>query len=197
MNLIATAFVHGEPKAQPRPKAFARNGRAGIYDPGTAEGWKGAIAAALRSHAGKLNPDALRVDLTFFFPRPKSHFGTGKNASKLKPSAPVWHLKKPDVDNLEKAVFDALSEKSGIGLWKDDTQIIDSRSKKRWADDTSPGMQIDVYSVNTPEVPTLLTAEDRLIGMTRQRDELKRQLTIALEKIEALNAELTQPESKC
>ena len=49
MRLIATAFVHGEPKAQPRAKAFARNGRAGIYDPGTAEGWKGAIAAALQA----------------------------------------------------------------------------------------------------------------------------------------------------
>lgn len=187
MNLIATAFVHGEPKAQPRPRAFSRGGRAGIYDPGTAEGWKGAIAGALRSHAGKLNPDALRVDLVFFFPRPKSHFGTGRNARKIKPIAPEWHLKKPDVDNLEKAVFDALSEKSGIGLWKDDTQVIDSRSQKLWADNRPPGMQIDIYSVMTPEVPKLLTAEDRLIGMTRQRDELKRQLTIALEKIEALN----------
>lgn len=147
MRLIATAFVHGEPKAQPRPKAFARNGRAGIYDPGTAEGWKGAIAAALHGHAGKLVVDPLRVDLAFFFPRPKGHFGTGKNAARLKPSAPTWHTKKPDLDNLEKAVFDALSEKSGIGLWKDDTQVVRARPEKHYADNSPPGMQIDIYSL--------------------------------------------------
>lgn len=147
MKLIVTAFVHGEPKAQPRPKAFARNGRAGIYDPGTAEGWKGVIAAALKGHAGKLVTDALRVDLVFYFPRPKGHFGTGKNAGKLKLSAPIWHTKKPDIDNLEKAVFDALSEKSGIGLWKDDTQVVESRSLKRFAVNSPAGMRILIYSL--------------------------------------------------
>ena len=147
MRLIATAFVHGEPKAQPRPKAFARNGKAGIYDPGTAEGWKGAIAASLQAHAGKAITDALRVDLVFYFPRPKSHFGTGKNATTLKLSAPIWHTKKPDIDNLEKAVYDALSEKSGIGLWKDDTQVVKSRPEKRYADNRPAGMLIDIYSL--------------------------------------------------
>jgi Holliday junction resolvase RusA-like endonuclease len=147
MRLIVTAFVYGEPKAQPRPRAFARNGRAGIYDPGTAEGWKGAIAAALHAHAGRLVTGALRVDLEFYFARPKSHFGTGRNANRLKLSAPIWHTKKPDIDNLEKAVFDALSEKSGIGLWKDDTQVLESRSKKLFADRSQAGMQIDIYAI--------------------------------------------------
>lgn len=147
MRIIAKAFVHGEPKAQPRSRAFSRNGKAGVYDPGTAEGWKGAIAASLKSHAGRAIPDALRVDLIFYFPRPKSHFGTGRNAGKLKLTAPVWHTKKPDIDNLEKAVYDALSEKSGIGLWKDDTQVVQSRPEKRFADDRPAGMQIDIYSL--------------------------------------------------
>lgn len=147
MKLITTAFVHGEPKAQPRPKAFARNGRAGIYDPGTAEGWKGAIAQELKDQAGKAITDPLRVDLIFYFPRPKSHYGIGRNAVKLKDSAPGFHTKKPDIDNLEKAVFDALSEKSGIGLWKDDTQVVHSETIKRYADDGPSGMRIFIYSL--------------------------------------------------
>ena len=46
--------VDGEPKAQPRPKAFARNfgnkWQARVYDPGTAEGWKSLIAIAVKPH---------------------------------------------------------------------------------------------------------------------------------------------------
>ena len=30
--------VLGDPKGQPRPKAFSRGGHAAVYDPGTAEG---------------------------------------------------------------------------------------------------------------------------------------------------------------
>lgn len=52
---------------------------------------------------------ALHVTITFGFPRPKSHFRTrnGRTAG-LKDSAPYWHTKKPDIDNLAKAVLDAM-----------------------------------------------------------------------------------------
>jgi len=42
-------FVSGDPKAQPRIRAFAINGHARVYDPGTAEGWKSLIAVAARA----------------------------------------------------------------------------------------------------------------------------------------------------
>ena len=148
MRLIATAFVHGEPKAQPRAKATSfGGGRARVYDLGTANGWKNLIAQALKDHAGKAITDALQVELTFYFRRPSSHFGTGSNKTKLKDSAPVFHTKKPDIDNLEKAVYDALSEKIGIGLWKDDAQIVKSIPEKRYADSTPMGMRISIYSL--------------------------------------------------
>jgi hypothetical protein len=44
-------FVHGEPKGQPRPRAFARGGMVRMYDPATAEGWKSAIADEWRRSA--------------------------------------------------------------------------------------------------------------------------------------------------
>ena len=65
-------FVRGQPKAQPRGRAFAVGGKARIYNPATAEGWKGAIACAALQHL-PTEPltGPLRVDIDFFLPRPK------------------------------------------------------------------------------------------------------------------------------
>ncbi len=139
-----------EPKGQPRQRAFVRGGRAAVYDPGTAEGWKGAVAAALHGHAGRCVGDPLRVDITFYFPRAKGHFGKRG----LLGSAPLFHLKKPDADNAAKAVLDALSEGSGIGLWKDDTQVVDLVVRKRWADLSPARAQIDIYRYPEPNPPS-------------------------------------------
>jgi len=109
--------VCGEPKAQPRVKAFRRGSHAGVYDPGTADGWK----LLVRHEASKVW-DAVKftgpvaVELAFYMPRPKSHFG--KNG--LKATAPHAHTGKPDLDNLEKAVLDALTQ---LGIWDDDSQV--------------------------------------------------------------------------
>ena len=48
------------------------------------------------------------LDLLFRFPRPRSHFGTGRNAGQLKPSAPFYVRTRPDLDKLARAVGDAL-----------------------------------------------------------------------------------------
>lgn len=144
-QIICSVFVHGEPKAQPRVRAFARNGRAGVYDPGTAEGWKSLIAAEVKDLAGRCITQAVDLHLEFYFPRPKSHFGSGRNSNRLKTSAPSLHVKKPDLDNLEKAVKDALSEKSGIGLWKDDCQVVRVVKSKHYASYFQPaGMAMEI-----------------------------------------------------
>lgn len=73
---------------------------------------------------GDLRPaptrEAVAVALRFGLPRPKGHWGTGRNADRLKPSAPAWPATKPDVDKLERAVLDALT---GV-LWADDSQVV-------------------------------------------------------------------------
>lgn len=47
-SMTITFFIHGDPKPQPRPRAFARRMGAKfvarVYDAGTAEGWKSQIA---------------------------------------------------------------------------------------------------------------------------------------------------------
>lgn len=68
----------------------------------------------------------LRVDLLFFFRRPKSHF----NKKGLKKDAPKFHTKKPDIDNLIKFVLDALNKV----FWKDDSQVVFVCAEKLYND---------------------------------------------------------------
>lgn len=73
--------------------------------------------------------EAVAVALRFGLPRPKGHWGTGRNADRLKPSAPAWPATKPDVDKLERAVLDALT---GV-LWADDSQVVVLSADKVYA----------------------------------------------------------------
>ena len=123
-------FVHGTPKGQPRPRAFSRGGMTRVYDPGTAEGWKSAIAEEIREHLPeKPLEHPVWLSLVFVMPRPKLHYGSGKNAGKLKPDAPYYFTPKPDADNLAKAVMDALTQ---VGLWRDDSLVCKLTVVKRY-----------------------------------------------------------------
>ena len=128
-------FVHGDPKGQPRPRAFARGGMVRMYDPATAEGWKSAIADEWRRSAPPMPKIEVPVSLHLHFnmPRPKSH----SNKKGLKTDAPIWHAKKPDADNMAKAVMDALTQ---LGVWQDDDQVVVLKVVKRF--DATPGCRI-------------------------------------------------------
>ena len=144
--------VIGEPKAQPRPRAFAKRFGtkfvARVYDAGTAEGWKAEIALAARPHLpAKPIYGPIGLTVAFRFSRPRSHYGTGKNAARLKASAPRHHTSKPDLDNLIKAVKDCLTT---IGMWRDDSQVIHEISSKEYA--VPPGVSISIEMEN-PESP--------------------------------------------
>ena len=70
------------------------------------------------------------VRCLFTFPRPKSHFGTGKNRDQLRPSAPIrWHGNKVDLDKLARLIGDALTI---AGVIADDSQISLLRGEKTW-----------------------------------------------------------------
>ncbi len=71
----------------------------------------------------------IKLTLTFVLVRPKSHYGTGRNANKLKPSALVYPTVMPDLTKVIRAVEDALT---GI-IWRDDKQVVafgDSTGKR-------------------------------------------------------------------
>ena len=143
-------FVTGDPKAQPRPRAFAR--RVGnkvmvrAYDPGSAEGWKSQVALGARHHRPPQPSRAtMSVMLTFFFRRPASHF-KGKTRI-LRPDAPRQHCTKPDTDNLAKAVLDALTT---VGMWQDDKQVYSLHVMKLYSDGDVPGCFIQIWEDPCP-----------------------------------------------
>ena len=139
-----TIAVRGEPAGEPRPRAgrVMRTGkgklRAGIYVPDTADEWKRAVRRAAKdvvladpSFPAKAFPGGtpVQVDAVFIMPRPKSHYGTGRNSAKVKPSAPAFPVSTPDFDNIIKATVDALGawpnkRLSKPLLWRDDSQIV-------------------------------------------------------------------------
>lgn len=138
MRAPVAFFVEGQPKGQPRARACVRGKRAGVYDPGTADAWKASIAEVWRNvvtpeNVPRLQPfeTAVSLRLNFFFRRPKGHYGTGKNAGKLKATAPVHHTGKPDCDNLAKAVMDVLTR---LGAWTDDAIVPRLTVWRAWAD---------------------------------------------------------------
>lgn len=80
----------------------------------------------------------LVVALVFYRVRPKGHYGTGKNADRLKDSAPRYPTTRPDVLKLARAVEDALT---GI-VYTDDSLIVTEYLLKRYSD--TPRVEIDV-----------------------------------------------------
>lgn len=137
-----TFYAQGVPKGQPRPKAFARGGIASVYDPGTAEGWKGQVALAARPYLPSQPLDvALILHLEFYFPRPKGHYIAGKPERGIRPTSPGYLTGKPDADNAAKAIMDALTT---LRMWRDDAQVAHLIVRKLYDDGRGPGCIITI-----------------------------------------------------
>lgn len=150
MKPTLSFYVMGDPKGQPRPRAFARKfgnkWSARVYDAKTAEGWKGLIAAECKANlpsgfTAYEGPVALR--LGFKIARPKSHFKSQSAPARAarapllpKSGMPSWCEKKPDADNYAKAVMDCFTQ---LGIWRDDSQVCDLHIFKEYAIGNSQG----------------------------------------------------------
>jgi Holliday junction resolvase RusA-like endonuclease len=109
------------------------------------------IAQASRAHDGGPILGPVRIQLRFSFPRPKSHYGTGRNAAILKPNAPTEHSTKPDVDKCTRAILDALTI---AGIWRDDAQACQLTASKSYS--PHPGVTVTIL---TPEDDTGMPVE--------------------------------------
>lgn len=87
----------------------------------------------------------LQVDVTFFLARPGYHFGTGKNKQLLKPTAPSYVEKKPDVDKLIRSTLDGLKE---AGVYRDDAQVAVVHGVKRYAN-AATGARITIRPLDS------------------------------------------------
>jgi Holliday junction resolvase RusA-like endonuclease len=123
MPTAVTFTIDGDPVPQPRPRVSTVGGFARAYVPKThgihAYRQAVAISAKVAGLANTGQPVSVVIDAVFA--RPKSHL----NKSGVKATAP--QLPRPDVDNIGKAVLDALQDVMG-----DDTMVSRLVVEKSW-----------------------------------------------------------------
>jgi len=103
-----------------------------VYDPSSKDK-KIAIQQIKEQFTGEPYTDALKIKFVFHIKRPKAHFRTGKYANQLKKTAPVYHTKRPDVDNFVKFYMDCMNKI----VYLDDSQVIEIHAKKEYDDKES------------------------------------------------------------
>lgn len=108
-------------------------------------------AAAFKAWEGrKLLDCPIALGAEFYFLRPSSHYGTGKNHGQIKASAPMFHAQSPDLAKLFRALEDGISKI----IWADDKLVCDylPPSGRRW----TTGSECTVVRIMVPndfEVP--------------------------------------------
>ena len=137
MILRFTALGRPVPQGSKRAVPMRATGKptriAMIEDNPHLRSWRGLVAeeariAMLEARAEDLFAGAIDVVLTFNLLRPKSHFGTGRNASRVLPSAPPEPAVMPDIDKLVRGVLDALT---GV-VFRDDAQVTSLMARKTY-----------------------------------------------------------------
>jgi crossover junction endodeoxyribonuclease RusA len=129
----------------PAPQGSKVRTRYGMREASKAVGpWRDAVRTETQKVCGITvhafsGPVEVRLDV--YLPRPKGHYGTGKNAGSVRPSAPLYPAGMPDLDKLCRAVLDGLT---AGGAWKDDGQVVRLHAFKHYAAGRPPGCDIEI-----------------------------------------------------
>ncbi len=136
-------FVPGLPVGKGRPKATTINGRARMYTPAKTASYEGKVAmAATQAMAGCPPiecPAVICLDVHLPIARSWSKKAKAAALADLAPPA-----RKPDADNVLKAICDAIN---GI-VWIDDVQVVDVVMRKRYRD--VPGVYVEIEPYEPP-----------------------------------------------
>ena len=117
-----------EPSPKERPRATVVGGHARIYTPKTTEAYEKKIRDAwIKANGSTPMEGQLLARIFYGFPIPKSTPKKDRPDMLAKKKRPTV---KPDLDNLDKAVMDALNKVA----YKDDSQIVAKVSKKHYAE---------------------------------------------------------------
>lgn len=138
-------FVPGIPQPGGSKRAFVnkKTGRAIVTEDNVrCRDWRAVVAdQAQASMNASPFRGAVSLEITFYMPRPKGHFGTGRNVGKLKASAPDLPTVRPDATKLLRALEDALK---GI-CWIDDAQVVEQHVYRRYGD--RPGAHVLIAEI--------------------------------------------------
>lgn len=115
--MIESFTVPGDPVPKGRPRVALRGGRAMAYTPKRTELWESTAAVLIRAQRGPVPPIDGPVKLTVeaVCRRP------ARLRRKQDDPHRLWRTSRPDIDNVCKAVMDALTLS---GALKDDSQVV-------------------------------------------------------------------------
>lgn len=145
-RFVIAAWIPGQPKTKgsmtARPNGSMRENVVG------SSRWKAAMKSVLESTAARMPlfamveaGKAIRVDMTAYLSRPPGE--TGAHAF---PCAG----RIGDLDKLVRNLLDAGTE---ARVWADDVQVTDfGHTKKRWATERGPGIQVLVYELGDEDL---------------------------------------------
>lgn len=148
MNETCEFFVPGVPVPGGSKRAFVNKttGAAFVTDANKeTKIWQNAVRHAFNMKFDKdFTPlkEGIKLDITFLFPRPKSHFHQRKTGAVIKKYAPLIHTKKPDRTKLLRSTEDALK---GLA-YLDDAQVCAGQTYKLYTE-RSPGAIIKITAI--------------------------------------------------
>lgn len=133
--------VPGDPVGKGRPRVAKRGKFAHLYTPEKTVAYEGLVAMAAQEamdgQAALLDgPVAVRMDIRLSVP---ASWSKKKRAQAL--DGLIHPTKKPDIDNIEKAIFDALN---GV-VWNDDVQVCRVFKFKKFAE--FPGVHVQISPI--------------------------------------------------
>lgn len=148
--------VLGTPAPKGSGRAILRGGRA-VHVPSGSNvnrdaliSWDVAVRNAAVIAVGNVSAPpfvgvALKLTVEFRMRRPAGHWGKGRNAGRLTPSAPRYPATKPDSSKLLRSTEDSM-----IGIvFDDDSRIVDTWITKVYAEPGSEGARIAVEAMDT------------------------------------------------
>ena len=129
--------IPGQPIGKGRPKVDTRGKFARVYTPEKTANYEGLVAhsaqAAMNGRPLFLGAVSVQLDIRLRIPASWSLKRQG-----MASRGEVAPTKKPDIDNVEKAIFDGMN---GV-VWKDDVQVVEVSKLKRYAE--TPGVVVIV-----------------------------------------------------
>ena len=140
MTEVITFTVPGEPQGKGRPRAFRAGRGVRMYTPAKTEAYEQAVATAGRQAMAGREPmvGPLAVDLMAVVSVPESWSKKRRAAALEGLELPA---KKPDADNVAKAIADGLN---GIA-YGDDAQVVELRVRKRYGE--VPGVLVEIRGI--------------------------------------------------
>jgi Holliday junction resolvase RusA-like endonuclease len=140
MSAAIYFVVTGNPVGKGRPRATSRGGFVRMYTDAKTLGFEAAVAdeASTSMRGFEVFETPMQMQLSAYYPIPKSW---SKKKRQMAIDGEIYPNVKPDLDNVLKAVLDALN---GV-VYVDDSQVINLVATKRYS--TDPRVEVYVHEV--------------------------------------------------